>query len=60
MPDSEFRSAAITEVAAILAAGLQRLSQRKSSQISPVQSETPLDCGAVSGDVCPKKEDFTP
>jgi len=39
----------LAELATILAAGLQRLLQRKSSQISPVKSETPLDCEATSG-----------
>ena len=54
MTDSH-RSLAITEVAAILAVGLQRLFERKSSQFSPVQSETPLDCEAVSRSHVPLK-----
>src|SRR5438309_1744533 len=37
----------LAEVAGILALGLQRLSDRKSSQISRREAETPLDCGAA-------------
>lgn len=60
MTDSR-SSPAITEVAAILAAGLQRLFERKSSQFSPVQSETLLDCGAAfEGHVHRKAEDMAP
>jgi hypothetical protein len=51
----------LTEIAAILAAGLLRLSERKSSQKSRGTAETPLDCGAVSGGHVRKKiEDVTP
>lgn len=42
----EFREEA-AEVATILAAGLQRLLARKSSQISASNEENPLDCERV-------------
>jgi hypothetical protein len=51
----------IQEAAAILAAGLQRLLERKSSQKSYRIAETPLDCRARSeGHVRKKAEDVTP
>jgi hypothetical protein len=51
----------LTEIADIFSAGLQRLSERKSSQISRREAETPLDCGALSvGHVRKKREDVTP
>jgi hypothetical protein len=51
----------LTEIAAILAAGLLRLSERKSSQISRREAETPLDCGAApEGHVREKREDLSP
>jgi hypothetical protein len=39
----------VQEVAAILAAGLMRLSSRKSSQNLPPLAESPLDCELNSG-----------
>jgi hypothetical protein len=51
----------LTEISAILAAGLLRLSERKSSQISRREAETPLDCGAApEGHVRKKREDVSP
>jgi len=42
----------LTEVGAILAAGLQRLLERKSTQKSRCKVENPLDCyTAIDGDV---------
>ncbi|MET4631210.1 hypothetical protein ABIB83_008271 [Bradyrhizobium sp. I1.8.5] len=49
------------EIAAILAAGLQRVLQRKSSLISQCEVETPLDCEPeFGGDVDRKSEDIAP
>ncbi len=49
------------ELAMILAMGLQRLSERKSSQFSPVHSENTLDCEAASGGhVRPKAQEMLP
>jgi hypothetical protein len=51
----------ILEVAAILAAGLMRLSSRKSSQNLPPLDESPLDCeGNSGGDVAAEIETFRP
>jgi hypothetical protein len=51
----------LSDLAAILAAGLQRLSDRKSSQKSPSAPETPLDCRALSdGHVRERIEDVAP
>jgi hypothetical protein len=50
----------LVELAMVLAVGLQRLYERKSSQFSPVQSENPLDCGVMSGGhACRKAQDRT-
>jgi hypothetical protein len=50
----------LAEVAGILALGLLRLSDRKSSQISRREAETPLDCGAApEGHVRKKREDVS-
>jgi hypothetical protein len=38
----------LAEIAAILAAGFLRVSQRKSSPNSTVNVDSPLDCGALS------------
>jgi hypothetical protein len=46
-------------VAAILAAGLQRLLDRKSSQISRREAKSPLDCDPLSGrHIANKSEDI--
>ncbi|MEH2550752.1 hypothetical protein V1283_007397 [Bradyrhizobium sp. AZCC 2262] len=59
--DSHQSTAALGEISAILAVGLQRLLQRKSSQFSPEKSETPLDCRAVSsGHIHPKDQGIAP
>ena len=51
----------LAELATILAAGLQRLSDRKSSQKLRGVAETPLDCRALSeGHVRAKSEDMVP
>jgi hypothetical protein len=51
----------LADLAAILAAGLQRLSERKSSQKSRGVTETPLDCRPPSrGHVRKKAEDVAP
>lgn len=51
----------LLELGTILAAGLQRLSLRKSSQKSPPEAETSLDCGTLSeGHVHRKCEDMDP
>jgi hypothetical protein len=61
LTDSHQALAPLGEISAILAAGLLRLSERKSSQKSSRAAETPLDCGAVSGGhVRKKREDVTP
>jgi hypothetical protein len=39
----------LAELAAILAAGLLRVLERKSSQILPCEAKTPLDCEPRSG-----------
>lgn len=51
----------IHEVAAILAAGLLRVLDRKSSRNSGTDANSPLDCaGASGGDVARKVEEATP
>ena len=51
----------VQEVAAILAAGLMRLSSRKSSQNLPPLDESPLDCaGHSGGDVAAEIETSRP
>jgi len=51
----------LAEIAALLAAGLLRLLERKSSQILPREAKTLLDCGPQSeGDVARKSEDIAP
>lgn len=51
----------LLEISAILAAGLQRLFDRKSSQNSHCVEETPLDCRAPSErHVRQKSKDITP
>jgi hypothetical protein len=51
----------IQEIAAILAAGLMRLSSRKSSQNLPALDESPLDCeGNSGGDVAAEIEASRP
>jgi hypothetical protein len=51
----------VHEVAAILAAGLLRVLQRKSSRNLQDEAKTPLDCGRVcGGDVGAKSEDIAP
>jgi len=42
--DSDETTSKIVEIAAILAAGLLRLSSRKSSRDLPIQGDSPLDC----------------
>lgn len=49
----------LAELAAILAAGLVRLLERKSSQILHHEAKTPLDCEPRSGgDAAVKSEDI--
>jgi hypothetical protein len=61
MTDSESSPCKLDEIAAILAAGLQRHFDRKSSRISHRDTETPLDCRALSGGHVRKRtEDMTP
>jgi hypothetical protein len=51
----------LAEVAAILAAGLLRVLERKSSQNLRREAKTPLDCErACGGDVAVKSEDIAP
>jgi len=51
----------ISEIASLLAAALQRLSERKSSQLSSGEPETLLDCGMpFEGHVQQKCEDVDP
>jgi hypothetical protein len=51
----------IEEIGALFAAALLRLSARKSSQNSPGDTKTPLDCETPSEGHVPKKiEDMTP
>ena len=38
----------LVEIATILALGLQRLSERKSSPNSPSETDSPLDCERIS------------
>jgi hypothetical protein len=60
MTDSESYPSKLDEIAIILAAGLQRLFNRKSSRISPSDTETPLDCRPPSGGHVRKRaEDLT-
>jgi hypothetical protein len=59
--DSHESNVALGEISAILAAGLQRLFDRKSSQKLPGVAETPLDCRALSGGHVRKRtQDMTP
>jgi len=56
--ESSRGSEALVEISAILAAGLLRLFERKSSQKSPTGAETLLDCGTpFEGHVQQKCED---
>jgi hypothetical protein len=51
----------IQEIAALLAAGLLRLSSRKSSPNLPALDESPLDCaGGFRGDVAAEIETSRP
>jgi hypothetical protein len=51
----------LSEIAAILAAGLLRLRARKSSAFFGPEAKTPLDCARTSrGDARRKSEDITP
>jgi hypothetical protein len=53
------RAEHVSEVADILATGLQRLLERKSSQILRREAKTPLDRGReCAGDVARKSEDI--
>jgi len=45
--DSDSSREKLVEIATILALGLQRLSERKSSPNSPPEADSPLDCGRV-------------
>jgi hypothetical protein len=57
--ESSRGSEAIVEISAILAAGLLRLFERKSSQLSRREPETLLDCGTgFEGHVQQKGEDL--
>jgi hypothetical protein len=59
--DSPCGAENLGEIAAILAAGLQRLFDRKSTQKSHGVAETLLDCRALSGGhVRETSEDVTP
>jgi hypothetical protein len=42
--DSDSSREKLVEIATILALGLQRLSERKSSPNSPSETDSPLDC----------------
>lgn len=51
----------LAELGALLAAGLQRLLERKSSHLSRRSEENPLDCGAViEGHVRQNGKELTP
>lgn len=51
----------IAELASILATGLQRLCERKSSRLSHCKEENPLDCEAViEGHVRQNRKELTP
>jgi hypothetical protein len=59
--DSQPRSAHLGEISAILAAGLQRLLDRKSSPVSARAANSSLDWGPpLGGDVSDKSEDIAP
>ena len=47
--DSDSSREKLVEIATILALGLQRLSERKSSPNSPSETDSPLDCEPVFG-----------
>jgi hypothetical protein len=58
---SETQTEHLTEAAFILAAGLQRLLDRKSSPVSARPGNSSLDCKApLEGDVSGKSEDIAP
>jgi hypothetical protein len=61
MLDSASAHSALDEIGSILAAGLQRLLDRKSSPISARGANSSLDCEApAEGDVANKSEDIAP
>lgn len=55
------KRAELVELAGILAAGLQRLLERKSSRLSRCNEENPLDCAAIiDGHVLQNGKELTP
>jgi hypothetical protein len=61
MTDSESHSIPFDEIADILAAGVVRVLERKSSRNLLREAKTPLDCGRRhGGDVHAKREDIGP
>jgi hypothetical protein len=59
--DSHGRREELGEIGTLFAAGLLRLLARKSSQNSPCEAKTPLDCEAPSGGhVRKRSEDLAP
>lgn len=59
--DSQAADEKLAELATVLAAGLQRLLERKSSPLSHRSEENALDCGAViEGHVRQNSKELTP
>lgn len=59
--DSDSTTTKVAEIGAILATGLQRLLERKSSHLSRCIEENPLDCHQViEGHVRPNNKELAP